>query len=104
MNTYIPSQTTPNRLGADSRAWSARVRAEMQEMLQEWFNSATQCEEADVDHEFNRALEHLMIFAERPQDLVAEDASYDLATLPRFDQFCEESETARLSGYSGSTF
>ncbi|EPG3716103.1 hypothetical protein ACOANN_21915 [Pseudomonas aeruginosa] len=98
MNTYIPSQTTPNRLGADSRAWSARVRAEMQEMLQEWFNSATQCEEADVDHEFNRALEHLMIFAERPQDLVAEDASYDLATLPRFDQFCEESETARLSG------
>nr|WP_189671925.1 hypothetical protein [Pseudomonas aeruginosa] len=69
MNTYIPSQTTPNRLGADSRAWSARVRAEMQEMLQEWFNSATQCEEADVDHEFNRALEHLMIFAERPQDL-----------------------------------
>lgn len=86
------------RLGADSRAWSTRVRAEMQEMLQEWFNSATQCEEADVDHEFNRALEHLMIFAERPQDLVAEDASYDLATLPRFDQFCQESETARLSG------
>lgn len=85
MTTIAPTHSKPNRFGADSRAWSPAVRQEVVEMLQECLRSGTQCEEADIDHEFNHAIVHLLTFAERPGDLLALDTQSSLDVMQRFD-------------------
>lgn len=85
MTTIAPTQSKPNRFAADSRAWSPKVRQEVVEMLQECLSAGTQCEDADIDHEFNHAIVHLLTFAERPGDLLAHDAPSSLDLIQRFD-------------------
>ncbi|WP_370601877.1 hypothetical protein [Pseudomonas nitroreducens] len=85
MTTIAPTQSKPNRFAADSRAWSPKVRQEVIEMLQECLSAGTQCEDADIDHEFNHAIVHLLTFAERPGDLLAHDAPSGLDVIQRFN-------------------
>ncbi|HHH9443047.1 TPA: hypothetical protein ACP32N_005035 [Pseudomonas aeruginosa] len=84
MIPVTPAQAKPSRFATDSRAWSPRVRCEVVEMLMECLRSGTQCEDADIDEEFNHAVEHLLIFADRPNELIGPEDPPGLASLQRY--------------------